>query len=200
MEEVMFPIEVLAECGVRELLLTNAAGGINREYRPGDFMVFSDHINLLGVNPLRGMSVEDGKCFVDLSDAYCTGLRGELKAAARRVGVRMREGVYIGVPGPSYETPAEIRSFRKLGADAVGMSTIPEVLMARYCGMRVAAISCITNYASGIKKGKLSHKEVLRAGQSNASNAAKLLRAFAIGRSGNPRETGKEFEKHERNR
>jgi purine-nucleoside phosphorylase len=200
MEAVMLPIEVLAECGVREVLLTNAAGGINRGYRPGDFMLFSDHINFLGINPLRGLPVEDGRCFVDLSDTYCTTLRNELKAAARRSHVRLKEGVYLGVCGPSYETPAEIRAFRKLGADAVGMSTIPEVLMARYCGMRVAAISCITNYAAGMREGKLSHKEVLRAGQDNASNAAKLLTAFAMRRSGKMkgktrRSTGKNLRK-----
>jgi purine-nucleoside phosphorylase len=189
MEQVMFPIEVLAGCGVRELLLTNAAGGINRGYRPGDFMIFSDHINLLGVNPLRGRPVEDGRCFVDLSDAYCRNLRAELKAAARRVGARMREGVYLGVSGPSYETPAEIRAFRKMGADAVGMSTIPEVLMARYCGMRVAALSCITNFAAGMSGERLSHKEVLHAGQSNATSAANRI----IGKA------GRKFEKRERN-
>jgi purine-nucleoside phosphorylase len=183
MEQVMFPIEVLAGCRVREVLLTNAAGGINRGYRPGDFMIFSDHINLLGVNPLRGTTVENGKCFVDLSDTYCTRLRRELKMAARTVRMRLKEGVYIGVSGPSYETPAEIRAFRKLGADAVGMSTIPEVLMARFCGMRVAAISCITNYAAGMRDGKLSHKEVLLAGRRNAANAIRLLTAFAGART-----------------
>jgi purine-nucleoside phosphorylase len=204
MEEVMFPIEVLAGCRVRELVLTNAAGGINRGYRPGEFMIFSDHINLLGVNPLRGLPVEDGRCFVDLSDTYCTRLREEFKAAARMSELPLREGVYAGVPGPSYETPAEIRAFRKLGADAVGMSTIPEVLMARYCGIRVAALSCITNYAAGMRDEKLSHREVLQAGRRNATNAAKLLTAFAMARtdttSENGARTGKEFEKRERNR
>lgn len=199
MEQVMFPIEVLAGCGVRELLLTNAAGGINRGYRPGDFMLFSDHINLLGVNPLRGSPVEHGKCFVDLSDTYCTRLRRELKTAARSVRVRLEEGVYLGVSGPSYETPAEIRAFRKLGADAVGMSTIPEVLMARFSGMRVAAISCITNYAAGMREEKLSHKEVLLTGRSNATNAVRLLTAFAAARMRIAGKKGKQFEKPERN-
>jgi purine-nucleoside phosphorylase len=198
MGEVMFPIEVLAGCGIGELLLTNAAGGINRGYRPGDFMIFADHINMLGVNPLRGMPVEDGRCFVDLTDTYCERLREELKTAARKAKVRLKEGVYIGVSGPSYETPAEIRAFRRLGADAVGMSTIPEVLMARYCGMRVAAISCITNYAAGMRKGKLSHQEVLRAGQRNAANAVRLLTALAAARIGRAAEPGKEFEKQVR--
>ena len=179
MEAVMFPVRVLAECGVEELLLTNAAGGINPEYKQGDFMLFADHINFTGANPLRGVPVEDGRCFVDLSDAYGPELGAGLRAAARDENISLREGVYLGVSGPTYETPAEIRAFRTWGADAVGMSTIPEVLMARYCGMRVAAISCITNCAAGMSAGKLSHQEVLQAGQANAANAARLFRRFA---------------------
>ena len=184
MEAVMFPVRLLAECGVRELLLTNAAGGINPAYQPGDFMIFSDHINLIGVNPLRGLPVEDGRCFVDLSDTYALELRGRFHAAAQRAGVTLHEGVYVGVCGPSYETPAEIRAFRMLGADAVGMSTIPEVLMARYCGLNVAAVSCITNAAAGLSSSKLSHSEVLAAGEANAFNAGRLLKGFA--RTANP--------------
>jgi purine-nucleoside phosphorylase len=187
MDAVMYPVQVLAECGVKELLLTNAAGGINPEYKPGDFMLFSDHINFTGTNPLRGLPVEDGRCFVDLSDAYCAQLGAELRSAARHKNLTLREGVYLGVSGPTYETPAEIRAFRTWGADAVGMSTIPEVLMARYCGMRVAAISCITNCAAGMNPGKLSHQEVLQAGQANAANAARLLSRFAqLHRGGAP--------------
>ena len=179
MEAVMFPVRVLAAGGVNELLLTNAAGGINPEYKTGDFMLFSDHINFTGANPLRGLSVEDGRCFVDLSDAYCSKLGATLRSSAREENITLREGVYLGVSGPTYETPAEIRAFRTWGADAVGMSTIPEVLMARYCGMRVAAISCITNCAAGMNSGKLSHEEVLQAGQANAANAARLFKRFA---------------------
>lgn len=179
MAEVMLPVKVLAGCGVREILFTNAAGGINLRYRPGDFMLFKDHINFTGVNPLRGLPVQEGRCFVDLSDTYCTRLSKQLKSAAHAEGVPLREGIYLGVSGPSYETPAEIRAFRKLGADAVGMSTIPEVLMARYCGMKVAALSCITNFAAGVRRGKLSHKEVLQAGRDNASNASRIIRRFA---------------------
>lgn len=181
MEAVMFPVRLLASCGVTELLLTNAAGGINPAYKPGDFMVFTDHINFIGVNPLRGLPVNDGRCFVDLSDAYCGRLRDLLRSAAREEEITVHEGVYIGVSGPSYETPAEIRTFRTWGADAVGMSTIPEVLMARYCGMKVAALSCITNHAAGLAPGKLSHEEVLQAGHANASNAARLIKRFAAG-------------------
>lgn len=194
MEAVTFPIDLLAECSVRELLLTNAAGGINRAYKPGDFMLFSDHINMIGVNPLRGRPVADGKSFVDLSDTYCARLCAELKAAAKRARLRLREGVYLGVSGPSYETPAEIRAFRRLGADAVGMSTIPEVLVARYHGIEVAALSCITNFASGLREQKLSHQEVLEAGRRNAAEAALLLSSFASSRTC-PNKPGKPFEK-----
>ncbi len=197
MPQVMFPIEVLAGCGVEELILTSAAGGINRHYQPGDFMIFADHINLLGVNPLRGIPVKEGSCFIDLTDTYCTTLRGELKAAARRSKIPLHQGVYIAVSGPSYETPAEIRAFRRLGADAVGMSTVPETLMARYRGIRVAGLSCITNHAAGMEKRKISHEEVLLMGEKNAANAAKLFNAFADGRTA---AAGKEFEKDVRNR
>jgi purine-nucleoside phosphorylase len=179
MEEVMFPARVLAAAGVKELLLTNAAGGINAAYRPGDFIVISDHINFTGVNPLRGFPVQDNACFVDLSEAYSKRLRRELRAAGKRAGTRLHEGIYLGVSGPSYETPAEIRAFRMLGADAVGMSTIPEVLMARYCGVEVAAISCITNAAAGMLADTLSHREVLQSGRSSAGTAAALFSEFA---------------------
>jgi purine-nucleoside phosphorylase len=161
------------------LLLTNAAGGINADYKPGDFMLLADHINFMGVNPLRGLPVEDGHCFVDLSDTYDLDLRRTFQRAAGETGVRLNDGVYIAVSGPTYETPAEIRAFRTLGADAVGMSTVPEAVMARYCGMKVAAISCITNSAAGLGGGKLSHAEVLQAGRANAANAGKLFKRFA---------------------
>jgi purine-nucleoside phosphorylase len=183
MDAVMFPTRVLAQLGVKELLLTNAAGGIKRTYHPGDFMLIRDHINFTGVNPLRGLAVQDGSCFVDLGEAYSRRLRRELRLAGRRARTKLSEGVYLGVSGPSYETPAEIRAFRKLGADAVGMSTIPEVLMARYCGMEVAAISCITNAAAGMRGSKLSHAEVLESGRASAGKAAALLAEFARGRA-----------------
>ena len=179
MEAVMFPVQLLAACGVTELLLTNAAGGINPAFHPGDFMVFTDHINFMGVNPLRGLPVSDGRCFVDLTDTYCDRLRAALRSAAREEKITVHEGVYVGVCGPTYETPSEIRAFRSWGADAVGMSTIPEVLMARYCGMKVGALSCITNHAAGLGSGNLSHEEVLQAGQANAANAARLIKRFA---------------------
>ena len=178
MEDVTFPVRVFGRAGVRDLLLTNAAGGINAQFRTGDFMLVQDHINFMGENPLRGMPVTDGKCFVDVTDAYSARLRGFLNAGADCLGIQLKKGVYIAVSGPSYETPAEIRAFRNWGADAVGMSTVPEVLMARYCGMEVAAVACITNAAAGMRKEKLSHEEVLENGQKSRGNGARLLQGF----------------------
>jgi purine-nucleoside phosphorylase len=180
MAAVTYPTRMLAECGVEELILTNAAGGINRAYRPGDFMLATDHINFMGVNPLRGAFPQPN--FVDLSGAYSPLLRHELRKSARNAKIAVHEGVYLAVSGPSYETPAEIRAFRAMGADAVGMSTVPEAVMARACGLSVAAISCITNPAAGLRKGELSHEEVLRTGRESAEGAAQWLKAFAQGR------------------
>jgi len=131
MDRVTFPIRALAAFGIRAVLLTNAAGGIHPKFRPGDFMVLTDHINFMGVNPLRGPEAPGRSRFVDLSATYDPGLRALLAAAARRARVRLRAGVYLAVSGPSYETPAEIRAFADLGADAVGMSTVPEAVVAR---------------------------------------------------------------------
>ncbi|HEV8541406.1 MAG TPA: purine-nucleoside phosphorylase [Verrucomicrobiae bacterium] len=181
MDAVMFPTRVLAALGVEELLLTNAAGGLNSSYRPGDFMLFTDHINFTGANPLRGCG--DLTAFLDLSDAYSPRLRSELIMAGRAARVRLHEGIYLGVSGPSYETPAEIRMFRQWGADAVGMSTIPEVLMARASGIEVAALSCITNYAAGMRNQKLSHADVLANGRQSAAAAARWFMIFAGTRS-----------------
>jgi purine-nucleoside phosphorylase len=181
MEEVTFPVRALAACGVKELVLTNAAGGIDPGFCPGDFMLLADHINFMGANPLRGMGTDDR--FVDLSCAYAKGLRREFAAAARRAKVRLREGVYLAVSGPSYETPAEIRAFAAMGAHAVGMSTVPEVVMARALGVEVAAISCITNAAAGLKQQELSHAEVLRTGRASARAAAALFAEFAKARA-----------------
>jgi purine-nucleoside phosphorylase len=179
MEQVMFPTRALAEAGVQNLIMTNAAGGINPRFQPGEFMLFSDHINFTGVNPLRGLPIAGGKCFVSLGDAYSAQLRRGLQTAARREKIKLHDGVYLCVAGPSYETPAEIRAFRALGADAVGMSTVPEVLMARYCGLEVAAFSCITNHAAGMSAAPLSHEEVLAVGRESARRAARLFQAFA---------------------
>ena len=162
MEQVVFPARVLGRLGVKTLIVTNAAGGINRDFKPGDLMVITDHINLMGANPLHGPNLGDlGVRFPDMSEAYEKPLRGLALRAAESVGIRLQQGVYIAVAGPSYETPAEIEMFRRCGADAVGMSTVPEVIAAGHMGMRVLGISCITNMAAGVLPQKLHHAEVL---------------------------------------
>ncbi|HXG46436.1 MAG TPA: purine-nucleoside phosphorylase [Methylomirabilota bacterium] len=178
METVTRPVRILARAGVRDMVLTNAAGGINRRLRPGGFMLATDHINLMGVNPLRGVAVSDAERFVDLSEVYDPGLRRLCHRAGRAARVPLRQGVYLAVSGPSYETPAEIRAFARLGADAVGMSTVPEAIVARQCGIRVAAISCITNLAAGRARRSLSHNEVLATGREASQAAGRLLRHF----------------------
>jgi purine-nucleoside phosphorylase len=179
--ETTYPIRVLAELGISELLLTNAAGGIDPDLRPGDFLSLSDHINLIGQNPLRGAAPPGGDYFVDLTEVYDPGLRGRLRQAARRTRQRLREGVYLAVAGPSYETPAEIRAFRSLGADAVGMSTVPEAIVGRQCGLRVAGLSFITNRAAGLGNRRLSHSDVLATAQRGSLGAAALIGAFVAG-------------------
>jgi purine-nucleoside phosphorylase len=190
MERVTFAVRVLAAYGIRDVLLTNAAGGINRKFRAGDFMVLTDHINLMGVNPLRGSDASSPLVsatgasqplprFVDLTRAYDAKLSALLVSAARISKIKLQRGVYLAVSGPSYETPAEIRAFARLGADAVGMSTVPEAVVARQCGLRVAAMSCITNLAAGIGKSPLSHEEVLETGERVKKIGANLLKDFA---------------------
>lgn len=177
METVTFPVRVLAALGVRTLLLTNAAGGINTRFRRGDFMAVTDHINFMGANPLRGWREQNR--FVDMTQTYDPSLVALLKKAAGKSKSRLHAGVYLAVSGPSYETPAEIRAFARLGADAVGMSTVPEAIVARQCGMKVVALSCITNPAAGRSKEALSHAEVLATGEAVKSHAARLLEKFA---------------------
>ena len=153
---------MLAAIGVKTLILTNAAGGVNTSFQPGDLMLISDHINHSFSNPLIGPNLDDfGPRFPDASDIYTAALRAAIREAASAAGIHLREGVYMMFSGPSYETPAEIRMARILGADAVGMSTVPEALVAAHCGMRVAGISCITNMAAGILPRKLDHAEVM---------------------------------------
>jgi purine-nucleoside phosphorylase len=159
--EVVFPVRVLAGLGIGKLLLTNAAGGINPGLEPGDLMIIRDHINLLGVNPLRGHNDERlGSRFPDMSRAYDPEMGEVIAEGMRSLGMTVKSGVYAALGGPSYETPAEIRMFSTLGADAVGMSTVPEVIAARHMGVRVAGISCISNLAAGISTQPLSHREV----------------------------------------
>src|SRR5471032_2309417 len=179
MERVTFATRTLAAFGITDLLLTNAAGGINKNFRAGDFMVLTDHINLMGENPLRGAAIPGLPRFVDLTEAYDKKLRERLFQAGKISKLKLQRGVYLAVSGPSYETPAEIRAFAKLGADAVGMSTVPEAIVARQCGLRVAGISCITNLAAGISKENLSHGEVLETAERVKTLAAKLLKTFS---------------------
>ena len=176
---ITFPIRVLAEYGIESLLLTNAAGGINRKFHLGDFMRLTDHIDFMGANPLRGPAIEGRSQFVDLTQVYDPALATFLKCAAKTAGAKLHAGVYLAVSGPSYETPAEIRAFARLGADAVGMSTAPEAIVARQCGLRVAGLSCITNAAAGLSPHPLSHAEVLATGHASGQRAARLLENFA---------------------
>jgi purine-nucleoside phosphorylase len=178
MERVTFAVRALAAFGITDLLLTNAAGGINKKFRAGDFMVLTDHINFMGANPIRGPHHINLPRFVDLTEAYDKKLCALLFRAGKISKLKLQSGVYLAVSGPSYETPAEIRAFGRLGADAVGMSTVPEAIAARQCGMDVAAISCITNLAAGIGKEKLSHAEVLETAEKVKALAAKLLKNF----------------------
>jgi purine-nucleoside phosphorylase len=176
---VTFAVRALAAYGIRDLLLANAAGGVNPTFRPGEFMLLTDHINLMGVNPLRGGPAPGLPRFVDLTRAYDPGLRRLLQRAGRACGMRLRTGTYLAVSGPSYETPAEIRAFARLGADAVGMSTVPETIVARQCGLKVAAVSCITNLAAGRSRKPLSHAEVLETAERVKKLAAQMLKNFA---------------------
>lgn len=160
--EVVFPVRVLARLGVRKLIVTNAAGGINKKFRPGDLMLITDHINLMATNPLMGQNLDAlGPRFPDMSEAYCRKFLALAGEVARERGTDVQQGIYVGLAGPSYETPAEIRMLATLGADAVGMSTVPEVIAANHAGMKVLGLSCITNMAAGILDKKLDHAEVM---------------------------------------
>ena len=156
-----FPVRVFHALGARDLFVSNAAGGISPKLAVGDLMMISDHLNLMGTNPLVGEAQEGEIRFPDMTDAYNPGLRWLLRTTAERLGITLREGVYAGLLGPSYETPSEVKMLKLLGADAVGMSTVPEVIVARALGMRVVGVSCITNAAAGVTGAALSHAEVL---------------------------------------
>ena len=177
--EITYPIQVVDALGVKILIVTNAAGGINPQYKPGDLMIIEDHINFMGVNPLLGSANGNGGIkFIDMTQAYSGRLREKLDAAAEKLQMPIWRGVYLATTGPSYETPAEIKAFAWIGADAVGMSTVPEVIMARYHNIEVAGLSCITNLAAGISSKKLSHDEVLEVGRSAQDKLGKLLGEF----------------------
>jgi purine-nucleoside phosphorylase len=175
-QQVVFGVRALARIGVTSLVLTNAAGGINPNYRPGQLVLISDHINL-GQNPLTGPNDDSlGPRFPDMSEAYSKGYRQIAREAAKEIGLDLAEGVYAAVPGPSYETPAEIRYLRAIGADLVGMSTVPETIAANHMRMQVLGISCVTNFAAGVTDQKLDHKEVLAVGEQIRGTMIDFLR------------------------
>jgi purine-nucleoside phosphorylase len=180
MSEIAFPVRLMKLLGIEKLILTNAAGAINSHYEVGDFVLIRDHINTIPDNPLRGENISElGSRFPNLLDAYSARLRTLAREAAQSVGLDLKEGVYVATPGPMYETPAEIEAYRRWGADLVGMSTVPEVIAARHCGLEVLAISVVTNMAAGIGgDNKLTHEEVLEITKRRESDLAKLLRAI----------------------
>ncbi len=189
MAAVVFPARVLGLLGCRTVIVTNAAGGIDKSFKSGNLMLIEDHINAFGTNPLVGVNDEDlGPRFPDMSDAYRKDLRSLAVAVAKRQRIPLKHGIYVGVHGPSYETPAEIRAFRALGAHAVGMSTVPEVIALNQMGVGVLGISCITNMAAGVLKQRLDHREVLETTQRVKGDFVRLLtflvQALGTGRSG----------------
>jgi len=176
MEEVTLPIRAFGATGVKKLALTNAAGGVNPEFKRGDFMLISDHINLMMISPLRGKHDKRlGERFPDMTEVYSREYRRIAKEAAAEIGLDLREGVYLALQGPNYETPAEIRMMRALGADAVGMSTVPEAIVAKQMGMMTLGVSLITNAASGIEDGPINHAEVMEMGQRLSKEFSELL-------------------------
>ncbi|HYJ78928.1 MAG TPA: purine-nucleoside phosphorylase [Longimicrobiaceae bacterium] len=175
-EDVALPVRALAALGARVMLLTNAAGGVRPGMQPGDLMLIADHINLMWQNPLIGCTVPGEQRFPDMSDPYDRGFRAVAEEEALRRGIPVTQGVYAGLLGPSYETPAEVRMLARLGADAVGMSTVPEVLVARALGIRCLGISCITNLAAGLSGELLSHDEVMEVGARVRDRLAALVR------------------------
>jgi purine-nucleoside phosphorylase len=180
-----FPVRVFHALGAQDLFVSNAAGGISPKLAVGDLMMISDHLNLMGTNPLVGEARKGEIRFPDMTDAYNPGLRWLLRTSAEKLGITLREGVYAGLLGPSYETPSEVKMLRLLGADAVGMSTVPEVIVARALGMRVAGVSCITNAAAGVTGSALSHAEVLETTKRVSAAFESLVTEF-VARSAAP--------------
>ena len=173
-----YSVRVLHALGARTLFVSNAAGGVNRNFAAGDLMVIADHINLMFRNPIEGPLEPGDVRFPDMSDPYDSALRGTLHAVGKTLGIPLRDGVYAGLLGPAYETPAEVRMLERLGADAVGMSTVPETIVARAVGMRVAGVSCITNLACGLSLTPLSHEEVIGTTTRVARDFEKLVTGF----------------------
>jgi purine-nucleoside phosphorylase len=179
METVVYPIRLLRQLGAEFLIVTNAAGGIHPDFRPGDLMLIKDHLNLMGNNPLKGANLAFlGPRFLDMTEAYSMRLRELAVDVAEDQGIELRRGVYAGLSGPTYETPAEVRMLRTLGADAVGMSTVPEVIAANHMGMEVLGISCISNVAAGLSSKKLSHQEVMETTEQAKPRFVHLLKGI----------------------
>lgn len=176
-ERATLPVRVLAALGIRALFVSNAAGAINPDFEPGDLMVITDHLNLMGQNPLTGPVVDGDQRFPDMTEAYDVRLRNLVLETARAEGVPLCEGVYAGLLGPSYETPAEIRMLARLGADAVGMSTVPEVIVARAMRVRCFGVSCLTNFAAGIRPEPLAHEEVMETTERVGGQFRSLVRS-----------------------
>jgi purine-nucleoside phosphorylase len=178
MNDVMLLSRVIGRLGIEKLLVTNAAGGVNTSFKAGDLMLISDHINFMGVNPLRGPNIDElGLRFPDMTEAYPEKLRNIARDVGKKLNLKLQEGVYLALSGPTYETPAEIRAFRTLGADAVGMSTVPEVIAMSHMNIPVLGISCITNMAAGVLKQKLHHQEVM----DTAKRVEKDFTALVVG-------------------
>ncbi len=176
MEEVTFPVRVASLMGIKNLVVTNASGGLNPEFEAGDIMIISDHLNLIGANPLRGPNDERfGVRFPDMTEVYYSAFRKIAESEGQALGLKLKQGVYTALPGPNYETPAEVRMLRILGTDAVGMSTVPEAIVAKQMHMKVLGISCIANLAAGIKEGTLDHQEVLDMSASVSEKFIELL-------------------------
>jgi len=176
MEEVVFPTRTICSLGIQTLILTNAAGGVNTRFRPSELMIIEDHLNLMGDNPLKGPNLGQlGPRFPDLSEAYSRRCIEIVRKAAEELSIPLHQGVYAGLLGPTYETPAEVRMLRTLGADAVGMSTVPESIAANHLGVQVFGISCITNLAAGLSPQKLTHQEVIDSSKHAATNLERLF-------------------------
>ncbi len=179
MKEIVLPVRMFQKMGVQRMIVTNAAGGINLNFEAGDFMIITDHINLMGDNPLRGENIKSlGTRFPDMSEAYSTQLIDLAEKAAMDQELMLNKGIYAAVMGPSYETPAEIRYLRNIGADAVGMSTVPEVITANHAGIEVLGISCITNMAAGVLPSPLDHREVMKIAENVKPDFISLIKSI----------------------
>jgi len=179
--QVVYPVRVMAELGVKQLVVTNAAGGLRKTMKPGDFVVLRDHLNLTGDNPLRGPNWSRGPRFVDMTEPYDKALRTRLKRCLLRAKARVHEGVYVGVLGPTFETAAEIQFFARIGGHAVGMSTVAEVMAARHASLSVVGLSCITNLGTGLSRTKLSHDDVKAVAQKVEPKFVRALTEFVAG-------------------